>query len=202
MLDKHPGDIWQKFAGHRMLMAYQMCHPGKKLNFMGSEFGHFIEWKFDDQLDWFLLQYERHPEMLRCIRELNELYQRTPALWQIDDSWDGFMWLNADDCDRSILSFLRMDREGNALMCVINFTPAFYGQYKVGLPAHGYIRELFNTDRAEYGGSNQYNAHAIRTRREPCGKHPWSADIVVPPLSTVIYTFRRPQRKKASDSAE
>ena len=196
MLDKNPGDIWQKFAGHRLIMAYQMAHPGKMLNFMGNELAHFIEWKYDDQLDWFLLAYERHPENKKCVADLNKLYKDTPAFWQQDDSWDGFYWLNADDVERSIVSFVRRDKEGNEFVCVANFTPSFYGQYKLPMPAYGYLHEVLNTDRAEYGGSNQYNARAIRVKREPCGKMAWSADVVVPPLSMVIFRFNRPKRKK------
>ena len=142
MLDKNPGDLWQKFAGLRMLLGYQLCHPGKKLNFMGTEFAHFIEWKYEDQLDWFLLVYERHPDVQKCVRALNALYRSHPALWQQDDGWAGFTWLNADDSERSILSFLRWDRAGNALMCVTNFTPACYADYRVGLPAYGYVKEF------------------------------------------------------------
>jgi len=196
MLDKNPGDIWQKFAGHRLIMAYQMAHPGKMLNFMGNELAHFIEWKFDDQLDWFLLLYERHPENKKCIADLNKLYKETPAFWQLDDSWDGFYWLNADDVERSILSFVRRDKEGNEYVCVANFTPAFYGQYKLPMPAYGFLHEVLNTDRKEYGGSDKYNARAIRVKKEPCGKMAWSADVVVPPLSMIIYRFNRPKRRK------
>ena len=104
---------------------------------MGSEFGHFIEWKDDDQLDWFLLVYERHPELQRCVRRLNHLYRETPALWQVDDGWDGFQWVCANDCDNSVVAFLRTDRAGNALLCVTNFTPSFHPIYKVGLPWGG-----------------------------------------------------------------
>ena len=155
MLDKNPGDLWQKFAGLRMLLGYQLCHPGKKLNFMGTEFAHFIEWKYEDQLDWFLLVYERHPDVQKCVRALNALYRSHPALWQQDDGWAGFTWLNADDSERSILSFLRWDRAGNALMCVTNFTPACYADYRVGLPAYGYVKEALNMDDPAYGGSGK-----------------------------------------------
>ncbi|MBR5231488.1 MAG: 1,4-alpha-glucan branching protein GlgB [Clostridia bacterium] len=196
MLDKNPGDLWQKFAGHRTLMAYQMAHPGKMLNFMGNEMAHFIEWKFDDQLDWFLLAYERHPENKKCIADLNRLYKETPAFWQQDDSWEGFYWLNADDSERSILSFVRRDKEGNEMVCVTNFTPAYYEKYTLPLPAYGYLYEELNTDSEKYGGSGKKNPRAIRIRKQPCGKMAYSADIVMPPLSTVIFRYKRPNRKK------
>ena len=195
MLDKNPGDLWQKFAGLRMLLGYQLCHPGKKLNFMGTEFAHFIEWKYEDQLDWFLLVYERHPDVQKCVRALNALYRSHPALWQQDDGWAGFTWLNADDSERSILSFLRWDRAGNALMCVTNFTPACYADYRVGLPAYGYVKEALNTDDPAYGGSGKGNPRAVRAQKQPCGQFAYSASIAVPPLSTVIYTYTRPQRR-------
>ena len=156
MLDKQPGDLWKKFAGLRALYGYTMAHPGKKLLFMGGEFGHFIEWKYDDQLDWFLLLYENHPQVQQCCKRLNEIYRTTPALYQIDDSWDGFQWIQANDSDNSIVAFLRTDKRGNSLLCVTNFTPVFHPQYRIGLPQMGTLTECFNTDRKEYGGSNQY----------------------------------------------
>ena len=195
MLDKQPGDLWQKFAGLRALYGYTMAHPGKKLLFMGGEIAHFIEWKFDDQLDWFLLDYERHPEVQRCVRELNHLYKNTPALYQIDDSWDGFQWLNADDRDHSIVSFVRYDRDGNAIACVTNYTPVFYPEYRLPLPEQGTLTEIFNTDRDVFGGSNQYNAWTVEAESIPCNNHPYSTIICVPPLSTVYFRYDRPDAK-------
>ena len=192
MLDKQPGDLWKKFAGLRALLGYQLSHPGKKLNFMGNEFGQFIEWKDSDQLDWFLLVYERHPDLQRCVRDMNALYRKTPALWQQDDSWEGFAWLNPDDSDRSITSFIRRDREGNSIVCVTNFTPAYYADYVIGLPEFGYLKEIFNTDGAAYGGSGKGNPKALRARRKPMGRLKWSCSIVMPPMATVFFTYTRP----------
>ena len=192
MLDKQPGDLWRKFAGLRALLGYQLSHPGKKLNFMGTEFGHFIEWKDSDQLDWFLLNYERHPDVQRCVRAMNALYAATPALWQLDDSWDGFTWLNPDDNQRSITSFIRWDREGNGIVCVTNFTPAYYEDYVIGLPSFGYLREVLNTDSAEFGGSGKGNLKTLRAHRKPMANLKWSCSIVMPPLSTVFFTYTRP----------
>ena len=192
MLDKQPGDLWRKFAGLRALLGYQISHPGKKLNFMGTEFGQFAEWNEKTQLDWFLLVYERHPELKKCVRALNQFYQETPALWQQDDSWEGFTWLNADDANRSITSFIRWDEEGRGIVCVTNFTPAYYPDYVVGLPSYGFIKEVFNTDSAEYGGSGKGNPKSIRARRKSMADYKWSCSIVVPPLSTVFFTYSRP----------
>ncbi len=197
MLDKQPGDLWRKFAGLRALYGYTMAHPGKKLLFMGSEFGHFIEWKDDDQLDWFLLLYEKHPEMQKYVRALNHLYKSTPALYEQDDSWNGFEWLAVDDADNSVLAFTRSDKSGNCIAAVVNFTPAHHGQYRMGLPAPGTLTELLNSDRAEYAGSNQYNAAPIKAENRPQGSHPYSAVLCVPPLSTVYYTYKKATPRKS-----
>ena len=191
MLDKQPGDLWQKFAGLRALYGYTMAHPGKKLLFMGGEFGQFAEWKDKEQLDWFLLLYERHPEMQKCVRALNKLYRDMPALHRIDDSWDGFTWLSADDRDRSLVAFLRKAGRCNAVACVSNFTPHPYGQYRIGLPYNCELTEIFNSDRAEFAGSNQYNAAPIRAEKIPCNGLPYSCLICVPPLSTVYFKVRK-----------
>ena len=189
MLDKNPGDLWKKFAGLRALYGYTMAHPGKKLLFMGGEFAHFIEWKYDDQLDWFLLVYERHAPLQSCVKALNHLYRSTPALYQVDDSWNGFQWITANDSDNSVVAFLRTDQEGKALLCVTNFTPVFHPIYRIGLPFGGMLNEVLNTDRVEYGGSNQYNAYEIHAAPGAYNDFPFWADICVPPLSTVYFTY-------------
>ncbi len=189
LLDRNPGDLWNKFAGLRALYGYTMAHPGKKLLFMGGEFGHFIEWKFDDQLDWFLLAYERHAPLQSCVRRLNHLYREYPALHEVDNSWDGFQWVTANDVDNSVAAFLRTDRRGNALLCVANFTPVFHPIYRIGLPYAGVLRELMNTDRAEYGGSDQYNAFELNAVAGDFNGFPYWAEICVPPLSCVYFTY-------------
>jgi 1,4-alpha-glucan branching enzyme len=191
LLDKNPGDLWQKFAGLRALMGYTMAHPGKKLMFMGAEFAHFIEWKYDDQLDWFLLTYERHPQVKECARTLNRLYRDTPALYEVDASWDGFQWITANDPDNSVIAFLRMDRQKNAVLCLVNFTPVFHPIYRVGLPQGGTLTELFNSDRAVFGGSNQYNAYEIRAEAGLYNGFPFHADLCVPPLSCCYFHYHR-----------
>jgi len=209
MLDKNPGDLWKKFAGLRALYGYTMAHPGKKLLFMGSEFAHFIEWKYDDQLDWFLLVYERHAPLQKCVKRLNHLYKETPALYEVDTSWDGFQWVAANDTDNSIVAFIRTDKAGKALLCVTNFTPVFHPEYRVGLPFGGTLNELFNTDREEYGGSNQYNAYEIHAQPGDYQGFSFWADICVPPLSSVYFTYDKilppppePKPEKAPASGE
>ncbi|HSK67932.1 MAG TPA: 1,4-alpha-glucan branching protein GlgB [Candidatus Limnocylindria bacterium] len=191
MLDKQPGDLWQKFAGVRALYGYQMAHPGKKLLFMGGEFGQFIEWNYDGQLDWFLMVYERHPDLCRFVRELNRFYRDTPALFEADDSWDGFQWLAADDRDRSIAAFTRTGKAGDPIVCMVNFTPAYYPAYRVGLPGPGEIEECLNSDRREYGGSDKGNPAPIKAEKIPCNGLPWSLEVCVPPLSAVYFRYRR-----------
>lgn len=201
MLDKQPGDMWRKFAGLRALYGYTMAHPGKKLLFMGGEFGHFIEWNENNQLDWFLLQYERHPDMQRCVKILNHLYKNTPALWEIEDSWEGFKWLVPNDQDNSITVFMRSDRQGNHLICMTNFTPQYLPQYRLCLPYKGEIQEVFNTDAPEFGGSNQHNAGVILSENIPFNGMPYSAMIQIPPLATVFFVYRAemPEEEKTGE---
>jgi len=204
MLDKQPGDLWQKFAGLRALYGYTMAHPGKKLLFMGGEFGHFIEWNYDGQLDWFLMVYDRHPDLCRCVRVLNHYYRDTPAFWQVEDSWDGFQWLTADDNERSIVVFMRTDEDGNSVISMTNFTSAFYPVFRFGLPQPGTVTEVFNTDLKEYGGSNQYNAEPITAEKELCNNLPYSVQVCVPPLATVYFTYDKeplPEEPEEEDSS-
>ena len=195
MLDKQPGDLWQKFSGLRALYGYTMAHPGKKLLFMGGEFGHFIEWKDDDQLDWFLLVYERHPEMQKYVRALNKFYRRTPALYRQEDGWQGFQWLRVQDSDRSIVAFMRYGGGSSMpIACVTNFTPVFYGEYRIGLPFECELTEALNSDRAEFAGSNQYNAYPIHAEEIPYEDLPYSCQVCVPPLSTVYFRVKKQKK--------
>ena len=191
LIGKMPGNYDDKFANLRVFYAYQMAHPGKKLNFMGNELAQFIEWNYTQGLDWVLLDYDRHRQMQAFVKELNHFYLDTPQLWENDSDWDGFQWIQANDSDNSIVAFLRTDKRGNSLLCVTNFTPVFHPQYRIGLPQMGTLTECFNTDRKEYGGSNQYNNWAIRTEEEQLQDFQYSCDICVPPLATVYFTYQR-----------
>lgn len=190
MLDKQPGDLWQKFAGWRALYGYQIAHPGKKLLFMGSEFGQVIEWKDADQLDWFLLLYEKHPQMQKCVRDINALYRETPALYEQDDGWAGFEWLNANDGERSVVSFMRRDRKGRAFVCLTNFTPTVYEAYRIPLPKNGVMTEKLNTDDLKYAGSGVINTLPVKAQKVPCMGRPYSAVFRLPPLATVFFSIR------------
>ena len=191
MIDKQPGDLWQKFAGLRALYGYYMVHPGKKLLFMGGEFGQFVEWRDYEQLDWFLLGYERHPELQKFVRELNRLYRSEPALHKIDDSWDGFKWLNVNDKERSVAAVMRSDDEGSSIVCAVNFTPQPYLNYRIGLPADCELTEILNSDRAEFGGSNLYNGTVLHAEEIPQEEHPFSCEIVLPPLAAVFFRCQK-----------
>ena len=191
MIDKQPGDLWKKFAGLRTLYGYMYAHPGKKLLFMGGEFGQFVEWRADDPLDWFLLDYDMHPQLRACVRDLNRCYRSHAALWEDDDSWNGFEWMQVDDRDNSVFAFLRTDRRGHSILSVTNFTPVCHSAYRVGLPLPGTLTELFNTDRPEYGGSGQGNPAEIRVTETPWQRFTASADVTVPPLSTCWYLYEK-----------
>ncbi len=151
-----PGPDWQKFANLRLLYSYMMCHPGKKLLFMGAEVGQWNEWDCKGQLDWYLLQYPLHQGLSRLIADLNHFYQGHPALWEIDFDWTGYEWIDFSDAAHSVISYLRKS-EHHCLACVHNFTPEFHPNYRVPLANAKKVKEVFNTDAALYGGSNQLN---------------------------------------------
>ncbi len=193
MIEKQPGDLWQKFAGLRALYSYYMAHPGKKLLFMGGEFGQFVEWRDYEQLDWFLLGFERHPELQKYVKALNRLYSSEPAMHSIDDSWDGFKWLSVNDRQRSVVAVMRSDSEGNAIACAVNFTPQPYLNYRIGLPYDCELTEILNSDALEFGGSNLYNGTVLQAEEIPFEEHPFSCEIVAPPLGAAFFRVRKKQ---------
>ena len=188
MLGKMPGDRWQKFANLRAYYAYMWTHPGKKLLFMGCEFGQSAEWNHDRALDWHLLQYPEHRGVQSLVRDLNALYRSRPALHELDCEGGGFEWIDANDADHSTLAFLRRDRAGGALLVLANFTPVPRYGHRVGLPTAGAWRELLNTDAEHYAGSNLGN-RAATIASEPVAAHGRSDSIVVtlPPLAVLIF---------------
>jgi len=186
LLGKMPGDDWQKFASLRAYFATMFCHPGKKLLFMGAELAQHQEWSHERSLDWNLLEYPAHSGVQKLIRDLNHLYRQTPALHQIDFSPDGFEWIDWQDRDNSVFSWLRRDRDGNNVLCVVNFTPVIRYDYRVGTPVGGRYRELVNTDSAEYGGSNVGNSGDIGAETHKSHGRPFSLKLTLPPLSALI----------------
>ncbi|HWT75296.1 MAG TPA: 1,4-alpha-glucan branching protein GlgB [Mobilitalea sp.] len=188
LLDKMPGDYQQKFAGLRSLFGYMAAHPGNKLTFMGDEFGHFIEWKYDDQLDWFLLDYEMHRKMKDYVKALNHFYRDTNCLWEDDGGWNGYQWISPNDSDQSILSFMRKGtKPGDYVMVVINFTPVHRPQYRMGVPMEQGFTEIFNSDRKEFGGAGRVCTDIIPSESVPCHGFEQSVLLSVPPLSAVFY---------------
>ena len=190
MLDKMPGDVWQKHAGLRSLYGYMYAHPGKKLMFMGGEIGQWREWNHDWQLDWDVLGDVRHAGLQRWVRDLNRIYQQEPALWEADNDPSGFTWIDPDDAERSLIAFVRRaspDQEfPPALIAVVNFTPVPRRDYRVGVSAAGSYRELLNSDAEAYGGSNMGNEGRVETEAVPSHGHPLSLRLTVPPLGFLL----------------
>jgi 1,4-alpha-glucan branching enzyme len=202
LLGKMPGDEWNRFAGLRALLGYMWAHPGKQLLFMGSEFGQGAEWSADRGLDWWVLGDEHHAGTQQLVRDLNGVYQNTPALWALDSSPEGFRWIDANDASGNVLSFLRLavsaDAGGPArpdgaagpavLACIVNFSGRPHGDYRVGLPMPGRWAEVINTDAFAYGGSGVGNLGMIEAVPEPWHGQPASAVLTLPPLGVLWLT--------------
>jgi 1,4-alpha-glucan branching enzyme len=188
MIRKMPGDDWQKFANLRCLYGYMFGHPGKKLLFMGNEFGQWSEWNHDQSLEWHLLQYPSHSGLRRWVRDLNTLYRAEPALYEMDCDPAGFEWMDCTDYQRSVVSFLRHGRRpGDTLLIVCNFTPVPRQNYRVGVPQGGYWRETLNSDAPLYGGSGQGNIGGLSATPLPIHGRPFSVNMTLPPLSVLIF---------------
>ncbi len=184
LLDKMPGDAWQRFANLRLLFSYQFAHPGKKLNFMGNEFGQGREWDCGQALDWDLLHWDWHQGIQRLSRDLARLYRDVPALHAQDFQGEGFSWVDCHDADQSVLSFLRWDRDGGFVLAVFNFTPVPRRNYRLGVPAAGRYREIFNSDAGAYHGSNVGNLPQQAQDQSWMGlSH--SLELVLPPLGAI-----------------
>ncbi len=199
MVDKMFGDYWQKFASLRALYGYMYAHPGKKLMFMGCEFAQFIEWNENIQLDWFLLQYPSHSGMRDYVRELNELYSSKPALWQTDDSWDGFKWLTADDSANSVVAFMRIpaDEDAEHIVCAVNFTPVVHRDYRIGMLGRGVLKLLLNGDEERFGGSGVSGKRTVLTEKGRQGEFDNYASVTLPPLCAQYFTFAFEPEKQA-----
>jgi len=188
MIGKMSGDEWQKFANLRALYGYMFGHPGKKLVFMGSEFGQWNEWNHDGSLDWHLLAYPSHSGLQRWVRDLNTLYRSEPALFELDSDPSGFEWIDCNDNARSLVSLLRHGKDRNRhVVFVCNFTPVPRYNYRVGVPAGGTWREALNSDAPMYGGSGQGNLGRMESSPLPMHGRPYSLNITVPPLATVVF---------------
>jgi 1,4-alpha-glucan branching enzyme len=191
LLSKMPGDEWQKFANLRMLYAWMYGQPGKKLLFMGGEFGQWREWDHDQSLDWHLLQEPRHDGLRRLVQHLNYTYKNEPALWEQDDSYEGFEWIDFHDADNSVVAFMRKSRAGDVIAFVVNATPVVRHDYRLGVPQAGFYREMINTDAETYGGSNVGNYGGAQSESIPWMARDHSILIHLPPLATVAFKLER-----------
>jgi 1,4-alpha-glucan branching enzyme len=188
LLDKMPGDMWQKFANLRALLGFMFGHPGKKLLFMGTEIGQWDEWRESRSLDWHLLQYEPHQKLQRFLADLNRLYRNEPALYEVDFDYTGFEWIDFMDADNSIITFMRRASDYHDLLVfVCNFTPVYRENYRVGVPFHCEYQELLNSDSEMYWGSNKGNYGSLRSDEIAWHNQPCSLNLKIPPLSTMIF---------------
>ena len=190
LISKMPGDYAEKFSSLRAFYAYMMAHPGKKLLFMGQEFAQFIEWDYSKQLDWLLLEYDKHRQMKGFVRELNRRYKQTRALWEVEDSWDGFSWISSDDNEQSVIAFLRQDKDGNQTIAVCNFVPVERTGYRIGVPKSGTYKVVLNTDDEVFGGNGCLTEKSFRSQKQPMHGFENSIELHLPPLS-VLYLERR-----------
>ena len=187
MLSKMPGDVWQKHATLRALYGYMYGHPGKKLIFMGAEFGQWREWNYDASLDWHLLGEEMHEALRRWVQDLNHIYQREPSLHQIDFEGSGFRWIDCQDNENSVISMIRRGRDPQDFTVMIaNFTPVPRPAYRIGVPEWGWYRELLNSDSERYGGSNMGNGGGVHTEATPAHGFDQSISLTVPPLGFLL----------------
>jgi 1,4-alpha-glucan branching enzyme len=187
MISKMPGDYWQKFAGLRVSYGFMYGHPGKKLLFMGGEFGQFIEWNYQQSLDWHLLGYEFHQKLQSYVKDLNNLYKKERAMHQLDFSFEGFEWIDCNDSDQGVFSFIRKGKEQeDILIFVCNFTPVLYNNYRIGVPSNLYYKEILNSDSQIYGGSNAGNFGGVRAEEVSFHGRPYSLNLQIPPLATLI----------------
>ncbi|MGI6710050.1 MAG: 1,4-alpha-glucan branching protein GlgB [Bacilli bacterium] len=186
LLDKMPGTYEQKFANLRAFLGYMMTHPGKKLLFMGQEFGQFIEWDHSKEIDWLLLQYEAHKEMQTYVKNLNKFYLSNNCLWEDDYSWDGFKWIACDDSNNNCISYRRINKNKDELVIAINFSGLNCENYFLGVPA-GKYKEVFNSDDVKYGGYGHLNTKVISTQNFSIHGFDTSISITIPALSIVIF---------------
>lgn len=197
-LDKMPGDYYNKFAGARAFLTYMMLHPGKKLTFMGGEIGQFREWDYKGQIEWFLLDYEMHARMQKFVMDLNHLYLSSPELWEVDDSWAGFSWIDADNKDESILSFRRYDKKGNCLTAVINLTPVGRPEFHLGLPETGDYEVLLCSSDGEYGGYGENTGKTFSAFECVTYKQNGFDNALIYPLPPMSATIFRKVKKKTT----
>ncbi len=190
LIDKMPGSYQEKFHTLRAFLGYMYAHPGKKLLFMGQEFGQFIEWDEKKQLDWFLLDYDSHKKLHDYVKNLNRFYKENSPLWEIDYSWEGFNWIVSDDRDNSVIAFRRTDKKGESLIAVCNFTAVPRDSYKIGVPCKGSYDLVFSSDNKIYGGAGYAKKRVYKTKNIPMHGEKQSIDLCLAPLSTIYLKLR------------
>ena len=202
LINKMPGEYEMKFDGLRLFLAYMFAHPGKKLLFMGSEFGQFIEWNYKQGLDWLLLDYEMHRKMLGFSKTLNKLYKDTPALWQIDYSWDGFQWISSEDNANSVIAFRRIDKKGNEIIAIFNFTPNSFDEYRIGVPNEGSYKVVLDTSLEQFGGSTIAKHPAYKTKKKAMHGFEQSIGLKLSGLSGIYLEkiAKKPSKSKAKEN--
>ena len=187
LVGKMPGDEWRRFANLRVATAYMYCHPGKKLMFMGGEFGQVQEWQEAESLHWHVLRYDVHRGMHRFSRDLGQLYRREGALHEVDGTWQGFQWIDCNDYDHSVLSWIRRAHDSDDfLVCLFNFTPVVRDGWRIGVPREGAYTEVLNSDAEVYGGSNVGNLGRLEAQPVPSHGHPFSISVTLPPLAAIV----------------
>lgn len=197
LLGKMPGEVPEKFSNLRLTYAYMMAHPGKKLLFMGQDIGEFDEWNEERSVEWELLKYDSHKKLNHFVKELNQFYKKYPAVYELDDSEEGFEWINSISSNECILVFLRKGKEEkDTLLVVCNFANKTYNDYKIGVPFHGKYKEILNSDLEEYGGTGVRNPRAKNSSKEECDAREDSIKITVPPLSMCVFSCERTEEKE------
>ena len=196
LINKMPGSYEEKFAGVRSFLGYMMSHPGKKLLFMGSEFGQFIEWNYKQELDWLLLDYETHRQLKNYVAELNKFYLKNAPFWEIDYSWDGFKWIVTEDCDNSVIGYIRRDKQGKEVIAICNFTNVTRKKYRIGVPEEGTYRVVFSSSKPEFGGRNESTVGSVKARKIPMHGYDYSIELDIEGLSCMY--IKNTSRKKHS----
>jgi len=186
LIGKMPGDSWRQFANLRLLYGYMWGHPGKKLLFMGGEFGQRREWAHEESLEWHVLQFPEHAGLRRWVADLNRLYTRETSMHELDNEPEGFAWIDCTDSATSVLSFIRRNRGDEVMLVVVNATPVPHWGYRIGVPGDGYWTECLNSDAACYGGSGLGNAGGVQAEAIPMHSQPYSLALCLPPLAIVF----------------
>ncbi|WP_404329648.1 1,4-alpha-glucan branching protein GlgB [Mesobacillus maritimus] len=203
LLNKMPGDYWQKFAQLRLLLGYMTAHPGKKLTFMGTELGQFAEWKDQEQLDWHLLGYEMHEKVNVFVKELLKIYKLNKAFYELDHSQDGFEWIDANNHHQSVFSFIRKGtKPDDFLVIVCNFTSESYSNYRIGVPKLRTYREILNSDDSAFGGSGEINKKMVKAQEIGFHGRPFSIEVSIPPFGVSIFRPVKKRKGKVTDAKE